>query len=312
MAGKFSICGEVLSNTGAIDCDVFRGVPTNVIFGSASIAPEDYATPDEFKASILDAINQSNTVAGKLFPVPTIQGNTDKTVAAKYATLGYGLNIKLLRSKAGYEFDILAGTTLEKALMKFDGKTIPVMLMDDQGNIWGVTDADGNFSGTKYLVGVEPAGFGDAQNAKTTKITIAIIDAKDFTENSRRGATDLTGSDLTGLLDATPFETHAHASNVYHIGLKVITDSINSFLNVHDTEGYPALLADADQWTAGIAITTVVDDPTNDGWTMTLDTTAYAALASGAKIPISLVDVATLKEAGIVGIEGAVLTLVKP
>jgi hypothetical protein len=60
-------------------------------------------------------------------------------------TLGYGTQIKLLRSKPGYEFDVLAGSSLEKKLIAFDGKQVPLFILDDQSNVWGVQDADGNF-----------------------------------------------------------------------------------------------------------------------------------------------------------------------
>lgn len=313
----FSICGQVAGNTGQVDCDVTRGVPQSLLFGSAVFNSTAYATAVSFKTAFLAAIKQSNTAGTKLFPMPVIQGTTDQTDAAKVATLGYGLKVKLLRSKPGYEFDVLAGSSLEKKLIKFDGKILPVFVFDDSDNIWGVVDSAGNFSGAKYLVSVEPRGFGDAQNAKTTKISISIIDSKDFTENSKFASTDFSTNDLTGLLDAVVYETAAHATNVYKIGAKILTDALNSFVNVHDT--YATLLASAALWVAktgatfgtSLTLTSVADDPTNGGWTVTFDSTAYTALSTGAQIKLNLADVATLDAAGVTGIEGNYLILTK-
>jgi hypothetical protein len=108
------------------------------------------------------------------FPFPVIQGVNDKTEAAKYGTLGYGLQVKLMRSKPGYEFDVIAGSALEKRMMAFDGSIVPFFVLDDNVNynMWGVQDSSGNFKGAKYLVGIEPRGWGDAQNAKVTKSDI--------------------------------------------------------------------------------------------------------------------------------------------
>lgn len=318
--GLFSICGQVAANMGQIDCDVRRGNPTLIIAGSAIAAPSDYATLAAYKAWLIGKIKQSNTASDKMFVFPVIQGNSDQTEAAKYGTLGYGLKIKLLRSKQGYEFDVLCGSSLEKKLIKFDGKILPLKIFDDQDDVYGVTDTNSNFSGANYLIGVEPAGFGDAQNPKTTKITISIIDAKDFTENSRYISTDFSTNDLTtaNLLDAYLYSTAANASNVYHIGAKIITDALNTFLNVHDK--YATLLASAALWTAftgtnfgtALTLTTVANDATNGGWTVTFDSTAYTALSSGAQIKLNFASVPVLDAAGVTGIEGNYMIITKP
>lgn len=316
----FSICGQVAANTGTVDCDVVRGVPASIIVGSGSFLTSDYATSAGFKTAFLQKIKKANTASDKLFPFPVIQGTTDKTVAAKEGNLGYGLRVVLLRSKPGYEFDVLAGSSLEKKLMKFNNKTIPVYVFDDASNIWGVVNSVGTFSGALYLLTVEPRGFGDGQNPQTTKISISIIDSKDFTENSKFASTDFTTSDLTGLLDAVLFITAANATNVYHIGAKILTDALNSFVDVHANSVYATGLAASANWVAKtgttfattLAITSVADDATNGGWTVTFDSTAYTALASGVQIKLNFTDPATLDAAGITGIEGNYIIITKP
>lgn len=316
---NYSLCGQVAGNTGGIDCDVSRGVPQSIIVGSGQFTTSDYATTASFKAAFLAKTKKANTASDKLFPFPVIQETADTTDAAKIGTLGYGLKKKLLRSKASYEFSVIAGSSLEKKLIKFDGKTIPIFIFDNAGNIWGVTDSNGNFKGANYLVGVEPKGFEDGQNIKTTKISISIIDSKDFVENSQFASTDFSTNDLVGLLDAIVYETAAHATNVYKIGAKIKTDALNSAVSVHDAGTNASLLASSANWVAKtgvnfgttLAITSVADDPTNGGWTITFDSTAYTALATGAQIKLNLVDPTTLDTAGVTGIEGNYLILIK-
>lgn len=317
---NFSICGQVAANTGGVDCDVVKGTPSSIIVGSGTFSSSEYATSAAFKAAFLNRIKKANTDGQKLFPFPVIQGTTDKTTAAKTGTLGYGLIINLTRSKPGYTFDVLAGSSLEKKLMKFNNKIIPVFVFDDSSNIWGTLQSDGTFSGTSYLLTVEPRGFGDAQNPKTTQITISVIDAKDFTENSKFASTDFSTNDLVGLLDAVIFQTVAPTTNVYHIGAKILTDALNSYVDVHANSIYAAGLAASAMWVAKtgttfattLAITSVADDTTNGGWTVTFDSTAFTALASGAKVRLNFTDPGSLATAGVNQIEGTYFDITKP
>lgn len=289
---NISICSAVGANTYGVDCDVERGIPVQLLFGSVSFAPADYADQDTLEAAILAAIRQASGTSSKLFPMPVIQGTTDKTVAAKFGTLGYGLEIKLLRSKQGYEFDVLAGTDLEKRLIAFDNKTLPVLILDDASNVWGIKDSSDNFKGAKYRVGVEPRGFGDAQNPKTTKITISLVDSRDFVENSVFATTSFNASDLVGLLDVETYSAAAHSSNVFHIGVKATTNQLGKVINLHDY--YATELAATAAWAvtvAGVAktLTSVANDTTNGGWTITVDSTEYTAISTGAVIKFALV-----------------------
>lgn len=311
-----SLCGTVGRNTGEIDCDPVRGNPTKIMAGSSIFAAADYADSPTLKAAFINRLKRNAGDAEKLFPFPVIQGTSDKTVAAKEGSLGYGLTFKLLRGKPGYEFDVLAGSSLEKKLIAFDKKQIPLFIYDDSAQIWAKQDSAGNFIGVKYVVGVEPRPYGDAQNAKVTKITISIVDAQDFVENAVVFESDFTTSDLVGLKDVVLSEQAAHSSNVYKILMKIPTAILNGDINIYDT--YGALIA-ALTFTAftgatfgtSLAITSVAVDATNKCLTVTLDTTAFAALASGAKIKLVPPTVVTLDTANVTGVELGSIILTK-
>jgi hypothetical protein len=312
-----SLCSQTGANTGGIDCDVTRGIPQVIIAGSKSFASADYVDSDTFEAAFSAAIKQAAGTASKLFPFPVIQGNTAKTEAAKYSTLGYGTQIKLLRSKPGYEFDVLAGSSLEKKLIAFDGKQVPLFILDDQSNVWGVQDASGNFTGATYMVGVEPRDFGDAQNAKTTKITISLVDSRDFVEYAAFMNTSFAASDLKGLNDVKLVEPAAHAANVHYIKTYVPTTQLGNGLDI--TADLGTALGSGALWSAktgatygtALTITSVSYDSTNERLVVTFDSTAYTALSVGDKIKLIPAAVPALDAADVTGVEIAFVILTK-
>jgi hypothetical protein len=292
-------------------------LPQVIVVGSKVFSAANYVDSDTFEAAFTAAIKQAAGTASKLFPFPVIQGNTPKTEAAKYATLGYGTQIKLLRSKPGYEFDVLAGSTLEKALIAFDGKQVPLFILDDQSNMWGVQDAAGNFSGATYMIGVEPRDYGDAQNAKTTKITISIVDSRDFIEYAAFMNTSFASSDLKGLNDVKLVEPAAHAANVHYIKTYVKTTQLGNGVDI--TSDIGTNLASGSLWTAftgatygtSLTITSVTYDSTNKRLVFTFDSTAYTALSVGATIKLVPAAVPVLDAADVTGVEIALVILTK-
>jgi hypothetical protein len=311
-----SLCGIVGANTGPVLCDIVRGNPVNIMFGSSIFTPSNQASNATLKTALLDRLKRASGDSEKLFPLPVIVGTADKTTAAKYGTYGYGLQSKLLRSLPSYEFDVLAGTQLEKNLIAFDGQTVPVFIFDDKKYIAGKLDASLNWIGTPVLVGVEPRPYGDASNPKSTKVTISFIDGADFTENSAFFQSTFSTSDLVGLKDVYMSEPSAHVSNVYKIQMKIKTAIINGDLNIYDE--YAALIA-ALTFTAGtgtnfavsMPVTSVAIDATNKALTVTLDSTAFSALASAAQIKLTPPTPAVLAAAGVTGIEIAPVILTK-
>jgi hypothetical protein len=314
---SISICGSVAQNTGGIDCDVVKENPLVLVAGSASFASADYVDSTTFEEAFTGKIKHSNGALSKLFPFPVIQGVTDRTEAAKYGTLGYGTQIKLLRSKPGYEFDVLAGSALEKKLIAWDGKQVPFFILDSASNMWGVQATNGDFSGAIYQVGVEPKGWGDAQNVKTTKITLSLVDARDWVENAAFMTTSFGALDLKGLNDVVLYEPAAHASNVHYIKAYVPTAQLGKGLDI--TEEFGSALFTASLWSAftgatfatPLTITSVSYDATNKRGVFTFDTTAYGALGSGAKIKLVSDSVPDLDAADVTGIEIQFIILTK-
>jgi hypothetical protein len=306
-----SLCGSVGGNTGIIKCDTARGKPLVMLIGGATFAPSDYATSAAFKAALLAAVQQQTGSSIKLYPFPAFEGAAPNTEANKTATTGYGTTYILSEGRPAYTFDIFTGTNTEKNLRKFNKAIVPVFIFDDLGNVWGKIDASGKFAGINAQIFVTGAGFSDGSALSPVKVNVNFTSASDFFDYAAYVNTDFNTSDLEGLLDATLTEVAAHTSNAYKIGVVIKNASLGNDVNLYDT--YGDALADSTLWyaknaTTGatIAITTVAKDTTLEAWTVTLDSTIFAALSANAPIKIGLVAPAALAVAGkdVTGIEG--------
>lgn len=311
-----SLCGNLSTNTGFIDCDPSKGTPVMIIFGSGEFSTADQASSDTFETALIALTKLPRNSTQKLYPLPLIQGVNDTTEAATFGTLGYGLRKKLRRSKPGFEFDILAGSTLEKYLMAFDGKIVPALVYDDQNIIWGVEDKAGNFKGAKYLVNIEPQGYGDSSNIKTTKVGISIVDSRDFVENAAGFEIDLPTDDIKGLSDVT-LKAISHVDNVWKVSAKINTAVKTKAVNI--AKEYSTELADVDLFTAktgaafdtALTITSVTYDAVTESLVFTFDSTAYTALSSGAQIKLDGAIPTVLDAADVTNIEFVSVILTK-
>lgn len=310
-----SLCGTVGANTGIIKCDTARGKPLVMVIGGATFGPSDYATSAAFKAAFQAATMQATGSSTKLYPFPAFEGAASSTEANRTATTGYGTTYILGEGRPAYTFDVFTGTNTEKNLRKFNKATVPVYIFDDGGNVWGKVDASGNFAGVNAQIFVTGSGFNDGSALSPTRVSVNFTSASDFFDYAAYVNTDFNVSDLEGLLDATLTEI-AHTTNAYTIGVVVKNASLGNDVNLYST--YDDALASAALWYAQnaatgatIAITTVVKNDTVSGWVVTLDATAYGALASGAKIKIGLVAPTLLSAADVAGIEGVAIVVTK-
>lgn len=315
---SFSICGTVGGNIGSIDCDVRRGRPVGIIVGSAVFVAADYASSATFQTALLTKVKSAAGSASKLFPFPSIQTTNDKTDAPKEGTYGYGLKQILLQGLPAYEFIMIPGTTQEKKMRQFHNKTVPVFVFDDAGNVWGVGDTSGNFFGATCLISVIGKGFEDGQNVKGTTVQISYVNAGDFYDSAYFMSTTFSISSLKALNDGIVAPVAVNSTNVFHLGIKIPTAQIGNSVDVHLK--YPTELSSSALWAAftGVnfatthTLTTVANDTTNGGWTVTLDTTQFGALASGAQVKIGLVAPGVLDAAGVTELESVPYIYTKP
>lgn len=314
---SISLCGSVGANTRGIACDVRRGNILAIILGSASFNTSEYATSAAFKTALQGYLKLETGLSDKLYPFPQARTITDNTEAPTNATLGDGTVVPIREGKPAYTVESLIGSLQEKQMRKFNGQIVPVFIFDDNGRVWGKQDINGDFVGINAQLYTQGAGFGNFSDAKTTKTTVSFQSAKDFFDFGAFAQTDFDVSDLQGLYDVTLTEL-SHVSNAYKIAANVKTLNINSPVNMYDT--YSTQLANGSMWVAKtgatfgttLAITSVVVDAATKSWVVTFDTTAFGALASLAKIKLSLVPPTALEAGSVFDIESVPLIITKP
>jgi hypothetical protein len=322
----FSLCSTVGENTGGIDCDKKKGTPVKFMVGAAGFDADDWASSADMLSAILAFISQPAGSADKLFPFPTIQGNTDNTEANTEGNLGYGLKFITREGRPSYTFQILTGETQYKALRKFNNTISRVIFIDDSNTLWGTKDSTGAFVGYQCLIFVSGNSFedGNAAEKKAATVTLSFVSAAEFHDASWYMPVDFTEADLQGLKTGNLAKVGA-VSATTKVEIKIPTAQLGFDYNVHDK--YHDELAVAGLWeafsgateaealagTTALALTGVTDNADPDKtWSIAFDATPYGALGSNAWIMLRLKNPATLLAAGVSGLEGYRTTFQKP
>ncbi len=211
---------------------------------------------------------------------------------------------------------MVIGQKLFQNLRKFNRAIVPVFTDDDSNNLWGTGNADLSFSGEMAQIFVSGNGFGDGTKAMVADISVAYISAGDFNDSSKYMPLNFNVNEAKGLKDVVLSEYTVSATNVRQIAAYTPTAKLGVSLNQELDFGVK--MANAARWVlknsagATVTITSVVDVP-GLGWTVTIDSTAYTALASGAQLFLSWIDPTTLDAADVTGVENVdPLILTKP
>lgn len=319
-------CSTSGGNTGPVKCDKKRGVPKKIVIGSKTFSSSEYADAATLQAAILAAINLSNGDANKLFPFPEILEIAVTTEGNTTGSLALGPIRRLRKGRPGYTFSCEIGHYQFQQLLAWDNTTVPVYTFDDKNSWWAYraaaaanTPNTNPLKGEMFLLTIQGNGFEDGANAATGVCTfdLSAISVDDFEKRSVYASIpDLSAGDLEGLKDVMLSEPQAHASNVYKIMMTIPVPKVGGDMNIYDD--YGAAIA-ALTFTAGtgtnyatpLTITSVAVDATLKALTVTFDSTAYTALASGAKIKLTPPNVAALVAASITGIEIGTIILTK-
>jgi hypothetical protein len=211
-------------------------------------------------------------------------------------------------------------------LLRFDNKTVPVFTIDDGNQVWGYrAKAASNtlntnvFKGERAKITISGNGFTDSANVETGQcfVTVSYLSIDDFEKRATyMELPDFSSGDVAGLVDVMLFEPQAHASNVHKVGMRIVVPELAGDLNPFDEHG--AAIA-AMTWTAftgatyatSLVITSVAVDNTLKCFTVTFDSTAYTALASGAKIKLVPPTAAVLDAGDVTGLEIGYIILTK-
>lgn len=312
-----SFCGaNARTNVKPFDCDEARKFPSKLFFGSAAFTEADAVDNDTFLAALTAATQLDFGAAGKLYPIHTLLDPQDQTAANTEGAVGEGVPQVLVEGKPKFQYSVEIGQDLFKRLRKFNKKKIRVFTYDDAGNLWGSKDTDGNFVGAEAVIFVSGNRQQTASAPVSAQITLSYTSAVEYNDDSFYVPVELGAFEPGGLLDGV-LTNISHTTNVYKIGFVAPTAQYGKTINLwekYHTELVAGLFSAGTGVGYGtpLAITSVAYDATLKAGTVTLDSTAYTALASGTKIQLKLDPVADLVAGGIEGIEGVAVILVKP
>jgi hypothetical protein len=321
-----NFCSLVGGNTRAALCGGKRKVPKKIVAGNKAFSSSEYADADTFQAAMLAAINLPAGNSSKLFPFPEIGEVADNTEAPTMGNLALGAQRRLRKGRPAYTYSVEISHEEYQKLLAFDGVEVPIFSFDDASQWWGYRAAaaantinTNSYKGEVVYITVQGNGFEDGANAATGVATIS-VSYKSIDDFEKRGTyiktPDMSAGDLVGLIDIMLYEPQAHASNVHKIKMSIPTAQLGVDLNPYDEIGV-ALAALT--WTAGtgtnygtaLTITSVAVDATLKCLTVTFDSTAYTALASGAKIKLTPPNTTALIAGSITGFEIGSIILTK-
>jgi len=287
----YSLCGTSVDNTGQQACDKAKGVLANIAIDNGVVEEADYASEADFFAALVAKSKLSKSATEKLFILPEIQEIADASEANKEGSLGLGFKTTLQEGKPAYKFKFFGGADLLKRCKTFDNQTVRIREYDANGVWWGTksgTDSIG-YQAKLFFTGGKPA---TGQNVEEGVIecTVSILSAVEYYKNSYWMESDGNISDIKALLDVN-LTYISKASNVYKIGMEIPGSNLVGPYNIYDEQGaaIAALTfsaATGATYGTSLAITSIAVDATLKCLTVTFDSTAFAALSSGASIKL--------------------------
>ena len=289
----FDLCGRSNSNTGFALCEAARGILKQPFIFNGGLGADIYNDGDNAVfAELARLVQLSKNDPDKIFPFPQVEDIADSSEQNREGTLGLGFKMVLVEGRPVYTLKVFADAQLTKALRKFNNKTVRILELDVNNNLWG-TNIGGIFKGFKaklFTVGNKIATGQNIEEGIAT-ITLSILDTKEYYDNCFRVAIgDQNTDELAGLMDAEGYESEAPVSNVHTIGWRIPTSEMGVYLSV--AEKFGSSVADGDLFTAFTGATyqtsLTITSVTLDGKELafTFSSTPYGALPPGTKIKI--------------------------
>lgn len=312
------LCGLVGGNTGGIPCAAAPGKIITAAIWGGELTPSEQLTLASRKAALVADSKLSKTLSDKLFLLPLFQGKENKKESNQEQTLSNGLKIVTREGLPGWRFSFFTSMAQMRNLRKFNNSTVRLLIQDDQKRAWGAVDSDLNLIGRQAQVFFEGLDhIADDGVIGLGYVNIAFIDAIENYDDAAFVELDFNFSTvLKALLEVILYEAATATSNVLHVAGKVDVSNVAAPMQIYTEFASP--LAVGALWYAknintGAAITiTSVAQNAAGYWDITLNSTAYSALTTGALVEVGTVLPTALDAANVPGIETAYLIHTKP
>jgi hypothetical protein len=315
-----TLCASVSSpNAGGASCDKSMKKWKYLLKTEREFTPSEYASAALFIAAIRAAGLLARTDANKLFTFPIILNLDDNSTQNTTGNLGDGPIEVIQEGAFGATGGFKAGSRQVQNLRTLaNGNSARYLAVDEDNVVWGYKKASGNYVGIKLdvFVNSDRPRFQGAVKGQTMTIS-----ASDPTEFANSRYLELTSSfvatDYGYLSDVQLYNKVAPSSNVFKIDALTQTAQVKETLGLQANFG--ATLASTSLWTcrnvttgAAITLTSVAQDTGNGCYTVTVDSTAFGLLGSGALIEFNLAAPTALDAANVTGIEGLSFQYAKP
>lgn len=315
----FTLCASVNApNTAGVNCDKSMKKLKYLIKTDKEFSSSDYATTAAFIAAVRAAGLLARNDANKLFTFPLILDLQDNSTQNTTGSLGDGAVEVLQEGAPGFTGGFKAtGVQVQNLRTLANGGAARYLAIDEDNVCWGYRTAAGKFIGLKLDIFVNSDRFRAQGAVKQQTMSISASDPNEFAQ-SRYIALPSTfvATDYGTLLDVQLYSKVAPSSNVFKVDGLVNTGEVKNSQSAYTNFG-AALVAAC--WYAknvatgaAIAITSVAVDAVNLCYTVTLDATAWGALASLAVVEIGWNAPTVLDANNVTGVEGLSYTVIKP
>lgn len=315
------LCAEKGINGGTIDCAPKPGVAKFLaVWGGKLTAAQlalGYAT---CKAALIADSKKSKFSSSKLVLFPVIRELTSKKENNTEAKLADGFSQITREGVPAYEMKVVVDMYLAAQLRKLNNEPIHYGFVDDKNLFLGTMNIDGDFlgrAGKLFVDGIDVHGYSQVNGE--TMIQLQADNAYETFDLAKAIQLDKSPVQLfSQLKDVQLYETATAASNVLKISAKVDSPIATTVLDFYEDYGASAISSNAALWKitnmeTGANVTVTGVAPNAGGYiAVTVNSSAYTALAAGDRLFVEFVAPETLAAALVVGIEGVGCIHTKP
>lgn len=287
-------------NAGVPPCDLAKKKMKGVIFADRgkTFTGASIASVNAFIQAVKDATTAAR--GGRVYPVWDIINFEDNTGDPSTGSIGNLTTATIVTQDAipSFRFGYNGSEARHKRMAAMSGASLDIFFVDEQFAVYGTEVAPGVFGGYSVLQAYADTSkfiVADAVNQYSFRITLGSINQ--YRDSSLYVVANVGLLGAVALVDVG-LRYVSNATNVYKIS--VIADGGTNLEPL-----YGAALAGL-TWTAtnlqtgaAFVVTTVADDTSLKVLTVTFDSTAYTALASGDRIQFNGPTAAALAAVGI-------------
>lgn len=302
-------------NSGAPVCDVIRDIPLGLILLDAGVelTAADMASATTFAAAI-DALTRAPR-GGRAYPIWDLTNFEDTSEEATKGAVGNlsNVQIQLVDAIPSFAFQHRKGELFHKQLSRAENQNLKLLIVDKKYAVYGTQTSGGKLTGFSLSeFKAQLPKFGTPAAPSNYPFSVSLSSITEYKENLAFFQGDSTLVNVSGIVDVE-LSLFNQTTNV----AKVLALALGG-KNLFDL--YATELAAASAWKAtnvqtGVAFTitsVAASDTVNKVFTVTLDSTAYAALTAADKVTIELVAAQALETLGVDGYEStAPVTVVK-